>query len=335
MISASSGFIERFLAGVAASFCVVCGIMDKLGAQARDVSLALADILTRRVFLRVKIHSGASPTAFRRVAGRVDEGVAKGLVMCGGYSFSRWSAIALLSVLAGCASVPDSYRDPRDPWEPYNRSMHQFNSDFDTAFFRPVAEGYKFIMPEPLNRGVTNFFNNMRDFTSAINNLLQLKLSRAVTDVGRIAINSTVGLLGFVDVATNLDLPSYKEDFGQTLGYWGVAPGPYFVLPVLGPSSVRDGIAIVPDWYTQPVALIDDANARWGLAVLFAVDKRADLLGASKLLDTAALDPYSFTRDAYFQRRRHDVYDGNPPREDDFFDESWDTPPPDQPQAVE
>jgi phospholipid-binding lipoprotein MlaA len=181
---------------------------------------------------------------------------------------------------------------------------------------------------------VTNFFNNMRDFTSAVNNLLQLKLTRTVSDVGRIAVNSTVGLLGFIDVASNLDMPSYKEDFGQTLGYWGVKPGPYFVLPILGPSSLRDGVAIVPDWYTQPVALIDDANTRWALAVLFAVDKRADLLGASKLLETAALDPYSFTRDAYLQKRRHDVYDGNPPLEDDFFDEQWDAPPADE-QAPE
>jgi phospholipid-binding lipoprotein MlaA len=230
--------------------------------------------------------------------------------------------LAVMLFLAGCASLPDDYRDPRDPWESYNRAMHQFNTDFDTALWRPVARGYRAIMPDPLDKGVTNFFDNLLDFTSAINNLLQLKLSRAASDVGRIAVNSTVGLLGFVDVASNLDLPSYKEDFGQTLGYWGVGPGPYLVLPILGPSTVRDGISLIPDWYTQPTAYLDDTGTRWALAILYSIDKRADLLSATKVLEEAALDPYSFTRDAYLQKRRNDVYDGNPPlEEDDFWEE--------------
>jgi phospholipid-binding lipoprotein MlaA len=230
--------------------------------------------------------------------------------------------IGLAGGLGGCATLPDDYRDPRDPWESYNRGMHQFNTDFDNTFWRPLAEGYRAITPDPLDRGVTNFFNNMLDFTSAINNVLQLKLSRAASDVGRIAVNSTVGLLGFIDVASNLDMPSHKEDFGQTLGYWGIGPGPYFVLPILGPSSVRDAVSIVPDWYTQPVAYLDDATVRIALAGLYALDKRADLLSASKLLEEAALDPYSFTRDAYLQKRRNDVYDGNPPPEDDWEQEA-------------
>lgn len=233
------------------------------------------------------------------------------------------ACFCLSALLAGCASVPDEERDPRDPWESYNRVMYQFNSDFDKTFFKPVAQGYKFIMPDPLDRGVTNFFNNLRDFTSAVNNLLQFKMSHAVSDVGRILVNSTLGLAGFIDVASNLDLPSYKEDFGQTLGAWGVGPGPYFVIPILGPSSVRDGIGLIPDWYTQPVAYIDRTSTRWAFTLTYAVDKRADLLGASRVMEEAALDPYNFTRDAYLQRRENLVYDGNPPeREDeDYLDE--------------
>ncbi len=233
--------------------------------------------------------------------------------------FKFAAVTALIALLSGCATVPDDYRDPRDPWESYNRAMHQFNTDFDNAIWKPVAEGYRAITPEQVDRGITNFFNNMRDFTSAINNLLQLKLSRAANDVGRILVNTTVGLLGFIDVASNMDLPSYKEDFGQTLGYWGIGPGPYFVLPILGPSSVRDAISIIPDWYTQPIAYLDDETTQWALAILFGIDKRADLLGASEVLQEAALDPYSFTRDAYLQKRRNDVYDGNPPLEDEYW----------------
>jgi phospholipid-binding lipoprotein MlaA len=237
------------------------------------------------------------------------------------------TVMGLIGLLAGCASVPDGYRDPRDPWEPYNRGMHQFNTDFDDAFFKPVARGYRAITPEPLDRGITNFFSNLRDFTSAVNNLLQLKLSRTVSDVGRILVNSTIGLLGFIDVASNMDLPSYKEDFGQTLGYWGLGPGPYFVLPILGPSTVADTIGIIPDWYTQPVAYIDDSGTQWALVLLYAIDKRSDLLTASKVLEEAALDPYVFARDAYLQKRRNDTYDGNPPLDDQYWQE--DQPPAD------
>ena len=231
--------------------------------------------------------------------------------------FRSGAMLGILAGLGGCASLPDDYRDPRDPWESYNRGMNQFNTDFDNAIWKPVAKGYRAVMPEPLDRGVTNFFNNLLDVTSAINNFLQLKLSRTASDVGRIAVNSTVGLLGFIDVASNLDLPSYKEDFGQTLGYWGVEPGPYFVLPILGPSTVRDGISLIPDWYTQPVAYLDDRGVRWALGITYGIDARADLLTASKVLEEAALDPYTFTRDAYLQKRRNDVYDGNPPPEEE------------------
>jgi phospholipid-binding lipoprotein MlaA len=216
--------------------------------------------------------------------------------------------------LGGCATVPDA--DPRDPFEGFNRSMFQFNDDLDQAFIKPLAKGYNAIMPGPANQAVTNFFDNLRDVESAINNLLQLKIGRAFSDVGRVAVNSTVGILGLIDVASNMNLPSYKEDFGQTLGVWGFDSGPYLVLPFFGPSSGRDGVGVVVDWFIDPLYFIDDDGIKWGLRGLRLVDTRADLLNASRVVSQAALDPYAFIRDAYLQRRRSLVYDGNPPEED-------------------
>jgi phospholipid-binding lipoprotein MlaA len=239
-------------------------------------------------------------------------------------SLVRFRVLCVLTatlLLGGCASLPDDYRDPRDPWEAYNRGMHQFNTDFDTAFLKPLAKGYKAVTPDPVDKGITNFFNNLADVTSLVNNLLQVKLSRAASDAGRLVVNSTVGLLGFVDVASNLGLPSYKEDFGQTLGYWGAAPGPYFVLPILGPSTVRETFGLAGDIYTDPLFNLSDNKVYWGLAALRLVDRRADFLTATKVMEEAALDPYIFVRDAYLQRRRNLVYDGNPPTED--YDELW------------
>jgi len=217
--------------------------------------------------------------------------------------------------LSGCATVADDYRDPSDPLESFNRVMYRFNDDLDTAVMKPLARGYNAIMPAPVNRGVTNFFDNLGDVSSAVNNLLQLKLGRAVTDVGRVVVNTTVGVAGFMDVASNMDLPKYGEDFGQTMGTWGINPGPYLVLPVLGPSSVRDGVGLVAEWYLDPVNYIEDDTVRWSVKGLNIIDTRADLLDASRVLEAAALDPYAFVRDAYLQRRRSLVYDGNPPPE--------------------
>jgi phospholipid-binding lipoprotein MlaA len=217
-----------------------------------------------------------------------------------------------LALVAGCASDP-AYRNPRDPLEPFNRGVYQFNEDLDTAFLKPLAKGYRAITPAPVDRGITNFFDNIADVRNAANNLLQFKLTRAVTSVGRILVNSTVGVLGFVDVASNLNMPKYTEDFGQTLGAWGVSPGPFIVLPFFGPSTGRDTVGLVVDWYTDPLSYVDDGGVAWGLKALRLIDRRADLLAASKVLEQAALDPYSFTRDAFLQRRRSDIYDGNPP----------------------
>ena len=228
------------------------------------------------------------------------------------------SAVLAALLVGGCASNPD--RDPQDPLEPYNRAMFRFNNDFDKAFIRPVAKGYKAITPEPVDRGVTNFFNNIDDFTSFVNNILQFKMSRAGSDLGRMFMNSTVGVLGFFDVATNAGLPSYKEDFGQTLGYWGVEPGAYFILPIFGPSTMRDNIGFAGDIVTDPFFSIQKDKIYWGFVGLRIVDVRADRLAAGDILEDAAVDPYVFLRDAYLQRRRNLVYDGNPPESEDQAD---------------
>ena len=215
--------------------------------------------------------------------------------------------------LAGCATGPDA--DPRDPLEEFNRAAFSFNELLDRAVLEPLGQGYNAVIPGPVNKGVTNVFDNLRDVTSAVNNLLQLKIGRAFSDVGRVAVNSTIGILGLMDVASNMNLPSYKEDFGQTLGVWGMGTGPFIVWPVFGPSSGRDTVGLVVDWYTDPVYYIDDSGTRWVLRGLRLVDTRADLLSASRVISQAALDPYAFVRDAYLQRRESLVFDGNPPEE--------------------
>ena len=227
-------------------------------------------------------------------------------------------ALASTMLFAGCATVDPEYRDPRDPMEGFNRSMYKFNEGLDNAVLKPIAKGYKAITPAPVDNGITNFFGNIGDVVSAVNNLLQFKLTRAASDVSRVLINSTIGLLGFMDVASNMNIPKYGEDFGQTLGTWGVSPGPYIVLPFFGPSNGRDSVGLVVDWYTDPVTYLEPESHRlWTRAIRF-VDTRADLLGASNVLEEAALDPYEFTRDAYLQKRQNDVYDGNPPMDDTY-----------------
>ena len=229
------------------------------------------------------------------------------------------SALAA-ALLAGCASVPNRLSDPRDPLEPVNRAVFRFNTDFDKAFMVPLAKGYKAITPEVVNRGITNMFANVDDVTSLVNNILQFKILRAGSDVGRIVLNSTVGVLGFLDVATNVGLTSYKEDFGQTLGYWGIPPGAYVMLPIFGPSDLRDTVGFAGDLVTDPFFSIKTGKVYWGVGALRMVDFRADRLGAGEILEDAALDPYVFLRDAYLQRRQNLVYDGNPPEAQDQGD---------------
>ncbi|CAK0777993.1 phospholipid-binding lipoprotein MlaA [Gammaproteobacteria bacterium] len=233
-------------------------------------------------------------------------------------SFWRWLTPLLSLLASGCASVPDADRDPQDPWEPLNRALFRLNDDIDGAFVRPLSRAYKTVVPQPLDRGITNFFANIQDINSAANNLLQFKLHHTVRNLERFVVNTTVGVLGFMDVASNLDIMSYREDFGQTLGRWGVAPGPYLMLPLLGPSSVRDSIGMGVDFYAlNPIVWATDNHVLlWGLNGLWYLDYRADSQNAVNIFENAALDRYRFVRDAYFQKRRHVVSDG----EQDFHE---------------
>jgi phospholipid-binding lipoprotein MlaA len=215
-------------------------------------------------------------------------------------------------LLGGCASVGQ----PHDPLEPINRAVYQFNDKVDIVVLKPVAQAYREVMPQFVRTGVHNFFSNINDVIVALNNLLQGKFANAVNDFGRIVINTSVGMLGIFDVATPAGLEKNNEDFGQTLGYWGVGSGPYLVLPFFGPSNVRDAVGLFVDFKTDPVTYVDPVRTRnvmWGTRI---VNRRSELLDTTDLLEAAALDPYEFVRDAYFQRRRHLIYDGKPPPED-------------------
>lgn len=212
--------------------------------------------------------------------------------------------------LGGCATGPN----PKDPWESWNRNVYEFNQAVDRVALKPVAKGYTKVVPPPVRGGVSNFFGNFRDVTSAINNLLQFKLGNALSDVGRVVINSTVGLFGVFDIASPLGLDRHGEDFGQTLGYWGVGAGPYVVLPFLGPSTVRDSAGLVGDYFTDPEFYLFESDALgWSVFGTRIVNVRANLLEAEGVLDQAAIDRYAFLRDAYLQRRTNQVHDGNPP----------------------
>lgn len=226
---------------------------------------------------------------------------------------SKLLSIALLLCIAsGCATV--SAPDERDPWESYNRSIHGFNQTFDSIIGQPVAEAYQFITPDFVETGISNFFSNLNDIIVVFNDLLQFKFVQAVQDFGRIVYNTTFGLLGFIDVASHMDLPKHNEDFGQTLATWGVGDGAYFVLPLLGPSTVRDTTGLIVDSSIgDPLINIKDDETRWGLIVLRAVDKRASLLEATRIMEKSGIDPYVFMRNAYFQIRENQIYDGNPP----------------------
>ena len=211
--------------------------------------------------------------------------------------------------LCGCAAGPN----PRDPMEPFNRKVYAFNDTVDKAVLKPVAKGYVAVVPEMARRGVTNFFNNLGMIVTTLNDALQLKGTKVPVDIARFLTNTIFGLGGLIDVATELKIEYRKEDFGQTLGYWGVGSGPYLVLPLFGPSDLRDAPGLAVDFVTSPLYYWDaDAEVRWALFGLDVVNTRANLLGAEKFLDTAAMDRYTFLRDSYLQRREYLIRDGNP-----------------------
>lgn len=238
----------------------------------------------------------------------------------------RWRAVIGLSLLIGlsaCASTETVLRDNPDPFEGYNRAMFTFNDKVDQIVLKPVARGYKAITPELVDNSVTNFFSNIGDVIIVFNDLLQAKFAQAASDSTRIVFNTTFGVLGLFDVAgTWMDLPKNNEDFGQTLGFWGVGEGYYLVLPFLGPSTTRDVWGLLVDNYVDPLQRLDTSAERLGIRALYVVDLRADLLRLERAFGDAQIDPYSFQRSAYLQRRRNLVFDGNPPKPPlDFEDE--------------
>ncbi len=214
--------------------------------------------------------------------------------------------ICLITLMTGCASV-----DNKDPLEGFNRGVYKFNDVSDKAVFKPIAGAYKAVMPTPVRSGVSNFFANLKTFVTTINQVLQFKFNKAAESAGRFVINSTVGIAGLFDVASKQGIPQYKEDFGQTLGYWGVGNGAYLMLPFFGPSTLRDTTGLIADSMTiDPIGYIDDPRTRNIVIATKFIDTRAQLLPGSDLLDEAALDPYTFMRDAYLQRRANQVADG-------------------------
>ena len=214
-----------------------------------------------------------------------------------------WVAAALaLALLQGCASGPQA--NPADPLEPFNRSVYNFNEGLDRAVLKPVATAYQNVTPAPVRTGVTNFFENLSDAWSFVNNVLQAQPVEAADTFFRFTTNTFWGLGGIFDVASEMKIPKHKEDFGQTLGTWGVGAGPYVVLPLFGPSTVRDSAGLVVDLQGNLLSQANNVPARNSLTGLRLVDTRANLLSAGNLLDQAALDKYAFTRDAYLQRRQ-------------------------------
>jgi phospholipid-binding lipoprotein MlaA len=215
----------------------------------------------------------------------------------------RKSSLALLaaaSILAGgCATVQKP-----DPLEPVNRKVFAFNEGLDKVVLQPAASAYKAVLPAPARTGVSNFFSNLTEPWSAFNLMLQGRFKDGVSDLGRFGTNTTVGVLGFVDFASDWGMPRHGEEFGRTLGTWGVGTGAYLVLPLFGPSDVRDAAALPIDSLGNPLGSIGDVPTRNTLTVLKAVDKRAKVLDAGRLVDEVSLDKYAFIRDAYLQRRR-------------------------------
>lgn len=232
-----------------------------------------------------------------------------------------WPAVGAALILTGCAGAPR-----HDPIEPFNRKMFAFNEAVDASVLKPVATRYQQWVPAPVRTGVTNFFGNVFDAWSAVNLFLQGRPADGFSDVMRVGTNTLFGVLGIFDVATDLGLERHGEDFGQTLGKWGVPPGPFIYYPILGPSTLRDSLGIPLELSISPDNFFNSTGARLTASGLRVVNTRSNLLRATGLLDDIALDKYTFVRDAYLQRRRSLVYDGEPP-EERRDDEAGDPPP--------
>lgn len=237
-------------------------------------------------------------------------------------------ALATVAWLAGCAALPpNSPRSPHDPWERFNRGIYKFNDGLDRAILKPVAKGYVRVVPHPVRTGITNFFANLNTPTVMINDALQGKFLAAANDLGRFLLNTTLGIGGLLDPATSAGLEKNDEDFGQTLGRWGVHAGPYVVLPFFGPSDVRDAPARLVDTYMNPRSYIKNNWIKYGLLVPYYIDERAQLLPLDATIKNV-YDPYTFIRDAYIARRAYLVSDGKAVDDDPLIDPGEDSPAP-------
>jgi phospholipid-binding lipoprotein MlaA len=229
----------------------------------------------------------------------------------------RFALVLATAVLAsGCATTPRPAATA-DPIEPFNRAMYAIHEPIDTHVVKPVAQAYVDYVPRAVRQPITNFFGNIDDLFSGISGVLQGKPEKAAHDFGRVMVNSLYGLGGLIDFATEAGIPKGEEDLGQTFGVWGIPQGPYLFVPLFGPTTVRDGTGWVIRGYTTPVGFMDDVSARnvvWGVG---ALDLRAQALEAQSLVEKAALDPYTFIRRSYLQRREYLTYDGSPPRPKD------------------
>ena len=238
-------------------------------------------------------------------------------------ALSRWAFVALsvlLALLAGCSTIKAARAGPGqrlDPWENWNRKVFAFNEGLDQKVLKPVATTYADVVPQPVRISVSNFFGNFADAWSAVNNMLQGKFTLGMQDVMRVGTNTLFGVFGAIDVATEMGFDHQYEDFGQTLGHWGVGAGAYVVLPLFGPSTVRDAVALPLDRTASPAIIINDGSTQFGILALQLINTRANLLGASKVIDEISLDKYTFVRDAYLQRRRSLVFDGDVPETPD------------------
>ncbi len=220
------------------------------------------------------------------------------------------STIAL-ALLTGCASVPDnSGSNPKDPLETLNRQTFAFNSVLDEAIFIPLAKGYRFVTPKPVRESVTNFYQNLREPTNAVNNVLQGKVEDGILSLFRLMINSTVGVAGLFDVASKVDIEPKREDFGQTMGVWGIPSGPYLVLPILGPSDIRDAVGLVPEYFTDPNTYTKKDWIKWPVWGVQFVNARERLLPFTDML-SMTVDPYVAARDAFLSQRQSAIQDGD------------------------
>ena len=236
--------------------------------------------------------------------------------------FRGFFLLVAMAWLGGCATIAT---DPRDPWEGWNRNVQSFNDNADDYLLTPVAEGYDWLMPSFASQGVSNFFNNLGDIRVTVNDFLQFKFVQGGEDFTRFLINTTLGIGGLFDVATELDFDKHEEDFGQTLGAWGMPSGPYIVLPILGPSTARGSLGLVGDTATYPVAYVNAIAIVLGLTGSKIIDTRASGISSSRIIKETALDRYEFVRNAYLQRRAYLIRDGSPSFEDDeLLDEDLD-----------